>query len=138
MILVIRIKGMVKNRKVVDETLFRLRLRRKYSCTIVKDTKEIQGMLKKVKQMIAYGPASDKTLTELIETRGQPIDKKKQINAKEAAAGILKGDKFEDHNLKPFFRLHPPRKGINTKENFPKGALGNHGDKIDALIRRML
>ena len=39
-----------------------------------------------------------------------------------------------------FFRLHPPRKGIDSKKGFGvgKGVLGNHGDKINELIGRML
>ena len=45
---------------------------------------------------------------------------------------------MSEFNIKPFFRLPPPRGGINSKERFPKGVLGNHREKINELIRRML
>jgi hypothetical protein len=40
--------------------------------------------------------------------------------------------------IKPFFRLHPPRKGINSKIQYPKGVLGNNKEDINKLIERML
>ncbi len=42
-------------------------------------------------------------------------------------------------NLKPIFRLHPPRKGYEgIKRSFTEGgALGYRGEKINQLIRRM-
>ena len=41
-------------------------------------------------------------------------------------------------DLKPFFRLHPPRGGIKSKIHFPKGVLGNNKEKINDLVERML
>jgi len=40
--------------------------------------------------------------------------------------------------IKPYFRLHPPRKGIKSKLHYPKGVLGNHGEEINKLLERML
>jgi len=118
MIAVIRIKGMVKINKKIEETLFRLRLRRKYACVVLKETKENLGMVKKVKDFVAYGEIDDATYKKLVEKRGKKIDGK----------------------LKPFFRLHPPRRGIESKKHFGvgKGVLGNHGKEINKLIMRML
>jgi len=138
MIAVIRISGMVKNSKSVTNTLDRLRLRRKYACVLVDDNKKMKGMLKKVRNNAAYGNIDDKTLIELIKERGQLIDKKKKINAKKISEEIMKNKSMKDLEIKPFFRLHPARKGINTKQHFPKGVLGDHKDKINDLIRRML
>jgi len=43
-----------------------------------------------------------------------------------------------DGELKPFFRLHPPRGGLkNSKEPFPKGVLG-YNKEINELVERML
>ena len=138
MIVVIRISGMVKMPKDVSNTLDRLRLRRKYACVLVDDNKKMKGMLKRVRNNVAYGNIDDKTLIELIEERGQLIDKKKKINAKKISEEIMKNKNMKDLEIKPFFRLHPARKGINTKQHFPKGVLGDHKDKINDLIRRML
>lgn len=140
MLAVIRIHGMVKIKKKVEETLHRMRLRRKYSCVVLNPTKEQLGMLKKLRDFVAFGEIDDKTLKELIEKRGQLINKSKKIDAKKIIEEIKKGNKYEELNLKPFFRLHPPRKGIESKKHFGvgKGVLGDNKNKINDLIRRML
>ena len=122
----------------VGETLSRLRMRRKYSCVVLNPNKVQEGMIKKVKDLVAFGTISKDTLEKLIEKRGQPIDKKKKVDAKRVVEELEKGKDFSDVGLKPFFRLHPPRKGINSKLHFPKGVLGNNGSKINDLVLRML
>ena len=140
MICIIRIKGRVGINEKVNETLDRLRLKRKYACVVVQEKKEIMGMVKKVKDFVAFGKISGEVLEKLIEKRGKPLDKGKKINPKAAAEILENGKSPEEVNLKPFFRLHPPRKGIESKKHFGvgKGVLGNHGDKINELILRML
>jgi len=138
MICAIRIKGQVGLNRNIKETFDRLRMMRKYSCVVLKPTKENLGMIKKVNNMIAFGEIDGKTFEELLEKRGQPIDKSKKIDVKKAVEELEKGKKYEELNLKPFFRLHPARKGINTKFHFPEGVLGNNKEKINDLVRRML
>ena len=139
MICVIRIRGEVGVKRDVEETLNRLRLKKKYSCVVFNKPREEQlGMIKKVKDFTAFGEISNELFEKLIEKRGQPVDKSKKINAKEAVKEIEKGKKYEELNMKPFFRLHPPRGGIKSKESFPKGVLGNHKEKINELLERML
>jgi large subunit ribosomal protein L30 len=116
-ICVIRIHGQVGLNKKVKETLDRLRLRKKYSCIVIDPTKEQEGMIKKVKDFVAFGEIDEETYKKLKEKRGRKD---------------VKG------NLKPFFRLHPPRKGIKSKLHFPKGVLGNNKEKINELVERML
>ncbi|MBU4070266.1 MAG: uL30 family ribosomal protein [Nanoarchaeota archaeon] len=135
---IIRISGQVGLRKIIVETLNRLRLQRKYACIVINPSKDQLGMIKKVENFVAFGEINKETFEKLIEKRGQLIDKKKKINAKECAEKIEKGKKYQELNLKPFFRLHPPRKGIDTKKHFPKGVLGNHKNKINELVERML
>lgn len=141
MICVIRIKGMVGVKKPLIETLHRLRLRRKYSCVVFSNpTKEQLGMIKKIKDFVAFGEINEETFKELIELRGQLIEKDKKIDAKKIIEELKKGKKYEELNLKPFFRLHPPRKGIDSKKHFgiKKGVLGNNKEKINDLVKRML
>jgi len=138
MIAIIRISGQIDVVKDIKETLSRLRLRKKFVCVVIDERKEILGMLMKVRNFVAYGKINDKTLEELIKKRGKAEDKKKKIDAKEASEMILKNRSFEGTGLKPFFRLHPPRGGFDSKKHFPRGVLGNHGDKINELIIRML
>ena len=141
MIAIIRIKGLVDISKNIEATLERLRLKRKYSCVIVRENPEILGMLKKVENFVAYGKIDSRLLEELVEKRGKLVEKKKKTDKKKAAEEFLSSKtekKLQDFNIKPFFRLHPPRGGIKSKLHYPKGVLGNHHDKISELIRRML
>tara|TARA_Y100000034_G_scaffold124473_1_gene172690 strand:- start:725 stop:1141 length:417 start_codon:yes stop_codon:yes gene_type:complete len=138
MICVIRIKGRVGLKKEINETLNRLRLRRKYTCVVLNGKKEYLGMIKKVENFVAFGEISDETFEKLVEKRGQLINKNKKIDSKKVIEELKKGKKYEELNLKPFFRLHPPRKGIKSKLNFPKGVLGNNKNKINDLVERML
>jgi large subunit ribosomal protein L30 len=119
MIALIRIKGRVGLSKEINETLDRLRMRKKYTCVVIKGSSEENGMIEKLRDFIAYGEIKDDTYKQLVSKRGK---------------------KGKDGKLKPFFRLHPPRKGIDSKKHFgvAKGVLGNNGDKINDLILRML
>ncbi len=133
MIVVIRIRGLVGINKKIENTLYRLRLRRKFSCVVLPEKKEILGMIKKVENFVAYGKIDEETLKELIQKRGKPVENKK-MNVEKIIEEIKKG---KITSIKPFFRLHPPRGGINTKEHYPKGVLGKN-EKICELIKKML
>ena len=115
MICIIRIKGQVKVRGDFIETLKRMNLKKKYTCVVIeKPNAEQLGMLKKIENFVAYGEISPEMYKKLVEARGQ--------------------------KSKTIFRLHPPRKGIDSKLHFgiKKGVLGNHGKEIDKLVERML
>ena len=138
MICIIRISGKVKVDRDIKETLDRLRLGKKYACVVINPNKEQIGMIKKLKDFIAFGNIKNEVFERLINVRGQKIDKKKKIDSKKIIEDLEKGKKYEELNLKPFFRLHPPRGGINSKIHFPKGVLGNNQEKINELVGRML
>ncbi|MEK6906026.1 MAG: uL30 family ribosomal protein [Nanoarchaeota archaeon] len=140
MIAIVRIKGDVKLKSHIKETLHRLRIRRKYSCVVINPTKVNLGMIKKVENFVAFGEIKKDIFEKLIEKRGQLVIKTKKVDSKKAVEELEKGKKYEDLNLKPFFRLHPPRKGIDSKLHFgiKKGVLGNNKEKINDLIERML
>ena len=131
-IAIIRIRGQVKLKNEIAETLHRLRVRKKLVCVVI-DEKDIirMGMLKKVKQYVVYGKIDDALFKELIEKRGElkPEVKKEEVKPK----------KTKD-NIKGFFRLHPPVGGFkkSTKLAVTQGGiLGEHKD-IGKLLRRML
>lgn len=115
MIAIIRIRGEVGLKKEIVETLNRLRLRKKYTCVVIeKPTKEQLGMINKVRDFVAFGEINEETYKKLVEKRKTKI--------------------------KNFFRLHPPRGGIESKKHFGvgKGVLGDNKNKINDLILRML
>ncbi|MFA5258581.1 MAG: uL30 family ribosomal protein [Candidatus Pacearchaeota archaeon] len=147
LIAVVRIDGEVKVKSEIASTLDRLRLRRKYSCVLINsENKGLMGMLWKVRHAVAYGPIENETLVKLLNARAKvikstsPVENSKtaKVNYEEAAKEIITGKKLEDFKLKPFFRLHPPRKGIKSKLQYPKGVLGNNKNDINKLIERML
>jgi large subunit ribosomal protein L30 len=139
MILVIRIAGRVGVQKDVKETLERLRLRKKYCAVIIKPSTENQKLLKKIRNQIAYGDITKETLLELIKKRGRYSDKQKKIDAEKILQELDKKS-LKDTGLKPFFSLHPPRGGIESKKHFGvgKGVLGDNKGKINDLVKRML
>lgn len=127
MIAIIRITGDVKIRQDVRETFQRLGLTRKYSCIVLENpTSEQMGMLNKVRNLVAFGEIDKETFKKLNEARGY----KKKTDSK------TKEEKLKNQ----VFRLHPPRKGIDSKLHFgqKKGVLGNNKEKINELIERML
>jgi len=136
LIAIIRISGMVNVPKDIENSLERLRLKRKYSCVLINPNDSLLGILKKIKYRVSYGEIDKETLIHLIEKRGKSINKEK-INPKKIAEDVLSGKSLKELGLKPFFRLHPPRKGIKSKLQYPKGVLGNNKE-INKLIERML
>lgn len=138
MIIAIRILGLVEIPKKVNETLFRMRLRRKYTAVLLKETEENLKLLKSVRNLVAYGPINPETLKLLIEKRGKPLPSNKgKIDAPKIIEQLDK-KRLLDLGIKPYFRLHPPRGGIDSKIHFPKGVLGDNKEKINDLVRRML
>jgi len=141
MILMIRIVGLTGINEEIENTLYRLRLRRKYACVLLPETAEILGMVKKLENFSAYGKADKEMLKELIIKRGRsPGDKAIKVDAGKIVDELMSGKKkLEDFGIKPFFRLSPPKGGLkSSKKHYPKGVLGNHNDKINDLLRRML
>jgi large subunit ribosomal protein L30 len=124
-IAVIRIRGSIRVKKVVNDTLDMLQLYRRNYCVVLQTTPSILGMLKKVKDYITWGEIDEETLKLLKEKR---LEKGKNKQGKVVE--------------KKFFRLHPPRKGFErkgTKVPFKVGgALGNRGAKINDLLKRMI
>ena len=140
MIAIIRITGKVNTNKKVEETLFRARLRKKYTCVLMEDNEETLKLLKNIRNYVAYGKIDDKTLFELIKARAKIMGntKKKVENPDKIVKELSSGKQLQDLGLKPFFGLHPARGGIDSKLHYPSGVLGDNKEGINKLISRML
>jgi large subunit ribosomal protein L30 len=138
MMLVIRISGQIGLSSAIKTALYRLRLRRKYSAILMRSTPENTKLLKKIRNHISYGSVDKETVEKLIEERGRKKGDKRVKDAKEIVKGLDKKT-LSDLGLKPFFRLHPPKGGIESKKHFGvgKGVLGEN-KKMSDLVRRML
>jgi len=140
MIAIIRITGLVKLNKNMEETLSRLRMRKKYTCVLIKESEENMKMLGNIRNFVAYGKINEETLVQLIKARAKIIGQKgkKVENPEKIAKELIAGKSLMDLGLKPFFGLHPARGGIESKLHYPRGVLGDHKEDINKLIMRML
>jgi large subunit ribosomal protein L30 len=132
-IAIIRVRGEVRLDHELLKTLDMLHLYRKNYCSVIQGTPVTIGMIAKVKDYVTYGNIDDETYNLLVEKRGEEYQghvEKKNLPKKDGK------------DLKPYFRLCPPRGGFERKgvkiPFISGGALGNRGDKINALIRRMI
>ena len=149
----IRIRGAHgMNRKIMN-TLNLLNLPKVNHATIVRTTPSIRGMIQKVKDYIAYGPISEESIYNLLNKRALLMGQKPLTDdhvrfatvyesvkdlSKAIHDGKIKIQEIKD--LKPVFRLHPPRGGYpgSIKKSYQAGgALGNLGDKINIYLKKM-
>lgn len=141
-IAVLRIRGRRKIAPRIKKTLELLRLERPNHCVLVEDTPQNKGMLRHVKDYVAYGPVDEDTIYSLLYKRGRKGANMlrttlKENEMKKAAKEIFGGKKTLDF-ANPVFRLNPPSKGFkNIKSSFPSGDLGKRED-MKPLLRRMM
>ena len=110
---VVRIAGQVKNLGSENETMNRLKHRKKFSAIFVEEDDAVRmGMVRSVDKKVAYGKVSEEFVKELNEKRP-------------AKNGV--------------YFLHPARGGFKKSSRLPtpKGILGKHDDFVK-LVGRML
>ncbi len=153
MLAVVRIRGEVKLRRELRETLEILGLYRLHQLILRPKNNSMEFMLKKVEPYITYGEIDAATLAELLEKRGrlqgerhldQAFLKKNGSDSFQALAKKMLEKKVSPQELgiKKVFRLHAPRKGFERpgiKKMFSVGgAAGYRGAKINELVQRMV
>ena len=152
-LLVVRIRGTVNVPYWAMTTLKNLYLNKKFSATLVPETLNYLGMLRKVNQWVAWSKADSDIIRILIEKRGKKKsptlesmdENKSKTNYKDTdeLIDVIVNDKikFSDQdNIKPWFSLNPPKGGFkkNTKKQFSDGGiLGNNKDLVE-IVKRMV
>jgi len=154
----VRIRGTVNVNGKISDTLDMLHLKHPNHATIIPKTDSYMGMVKKIKDYVAYGDIDAATLADLIRARGKivgdrPVDDafvktatdNKYATIDAFAAAVTSGSatlKDLGDDAKPLFRLSPPRGGHDgsTKRHKTnrRGELGYWGADINELIRRMM
>jgi large subunit ribosomal protein L30 len=151
-LLAIRIRGGVSCTRRVDDTLRMLRVDRNNYATILDDRPDYQGMLQKAKDYVTWGEPDAETIRIVLERRGEAPGNVRLTEEYLKGLGLggfaelaeklhsceLDINKLE--GVKPFFRLHPPKKGFRNTVKKPynnKGELGYRGEAINELARRM-
>jgi large subunit ribosomal protein L30 len=152
-ILAIRIRGGVNASMRVEDTLKMLRLDKNMASTLLDDRPSYMGMLQHAKDYLTWGEPTIETIQLLLNKRGKqagnnPINEdtlqELGFESLNALAKALHSTEVEFHKLKgikPFFRLHPPKKGFKRSVKRPyksKGELGDRGEKINQLAKRMV
>ncbi|MCL2114904.1 MAG: 50S ribosomal protein L30 [Methanobrevibacter sp.] len=154
MFLVIRVRGTTGVNRDIADTLKMLRLHRINHAVLVEDNPNYKGMLQKAKDYITWGEVNNETLSEIISKRGEFIggirvtdeilaeltENSGYSSVEELANSLINGNvKAIDIDMKPVFRLHPPRKGyegirLSINEG---GSLGYRGKLINDLASKM-
>jgi large subunit ribosomal protein L30 len=152
-ILVVRLRGTVNVPYWAVTTLKNLYLNKKFSATLVPETSEYLGMLRKINQWVAWSKADREIVKTLIESRAKNKNPRsdslsKAGNSKDYSGidelvEVLVNDKIkfsEQNNLKPWFRLNPPKGGFkkSTKRQFSDGGtLGSNKDLLE-IVKKMI
>lgn len=151
MFFVVRVRGTTGVKKGISDTLKMLRLTRINHGVLVEDTPSLDGMLQKAKDYITWGEIDSETLAEIISKRGEFVggirvtdellaENTDYSSCEDLANALIEGNvKENDIDMKPVFRLHPPRKGYESirRSINEGGSLGYRGDSIKDLIKKM-
>jgi large subunit ribosomal protein L30 len=150
---VVRVRGTIKIKPDIKHTLRLLSLTRVNHCVLLEEKPIAKGMLQTTKDYVTWGEIEKDALSKLIKTRGK-LEGDKEItdnyiksstsyDSIEKLSKAIIDNKFnykEIPNVKPIFRLSPPKKGYEgIKRSFVNGgALGYRGKEISKLIEKML
>ncbi len=150
---VVRVRGTVNIKPDTKKTLQLLNLTKVNHCVILEEKPSIKGMLQVVKDYVTWGEIEKNILNNLINSRGKLEGDKKLTDdylksstsygsIDKLSLAIMENKfKYKDiPNVKPIFRLNPPKKGYEgIKRSFVnKGALGYRGKEINKLIEKMI
>lgn len=149
--LVVRIKGTVNIPSWARTTLDNLNLDRRFRATLVPETAESLGMLKKVKEVVAWTKADAGIVKELLEKRGRkdgykPLttaDLPKEFKSIDDLAAAIAENKVamsKIEGIKPWFALSPPKGGFKrkTKQQYSQaGVLGDDKELVE-IVKRMI
>jgi large subunit ribosomal protein L30 len=153
-LLVVRLRGTINVPYWAKTTLKNLYLNKKFSATLVPETSNYLGMLRKINQWVAWSKADSEIVRTLIEKRGKKKNPKsdppqkgskgtEEYKAIDELVDVIINDKIKfsnQNNIKPWFSLSPPKGGFkkNTKKQFSDGGiLGNNKDLLE-IVKKMV
>jgi len=108
-IAIVRVRGKVKVKKVVEDTLRMLRLYNKNYCVIIDNSQTANGMIQKVKDYVTFGEVSDKIFLELVIKRGEIYSGRTQ-DSKGKIKYLRRYFEYDNKKYNKYFRLAPPKK----------------------------
>jgi large subunit ribosomal protein L30 len=149
--LVVRIRGTVNIPHWANNTLDNLNLDKRFRATVIPENPESLGMLRKVKEMVAWTSADATIIKELLEKRGKktgfkPItnsDLPEGYNTIEELASAIADNKIalsKIRSIKPWFALNSPRGGFKrkTKTQYSQDGILGEDKGLTDIVKRML
>ena len=149
--LVVRIRGTVNIPHWANNTLDNLNLDKRFRATVIPENPESLGMLRKVKEMVAWTSADETIIKELLEKRGKktgfkPItnsDLPEGYNTIEELASAIADNKIalsKIRSIKPWFALNSPRGGFKrkTKTQYSQDGILGEDKGLTDIVKRML
>jgi len=122
LIAVVRVRSSMRRTYMIDDVLKRLNLHKQNYCVLIPNTPSNMGIIIKAKDYITWGVATKETV--------------------EALENLKEKHPRKEGEKKKYVRLQPPIKGygrMGIKRTFKRsGALGDRGDKINDLVKRMI
>lgn len=153
-VLAIRVRGQVRVRPQIADTLDKLLLGRLHQARLLKVTPSLSGMITKAKDYITWGEPSEEVIEKLLVKRGRLpgngrltdnyVKKNSKYTTIKALAKAIASGKAtvnDVEGLKPVFRLTPPSKGFKGTKNLGVemgGITGYRGEDINNLALRMI
>ena len=152
-LLVVRMRGTVNVPYWALTTLKNLYLNKRFSATLVPETSNYMGMLRKINQWVAWSKADSDIIRTLIEKRGKKKgsalesgDEKKtkpEYKGIDELVSAIVSDKIkfsEQNNIKPWFSLNPPKGGFkkSTKKQFSDGGILGNNKELLEIVKRMV
>jgi large subunit ribosomal protein L30 len=136
--LVVRIKGTVNIPHWAQTTLDGLNLDKRFRATIVPESPEYLGMLRRVKEVVAWTKADTGIVKELLEKRGRktgykPITKSdipKEYRSIDEFASAIAENKVAISKIEGFKR--------KTKTQYAQGGVLGEDGELAEMVKRMM
>lgn len=149
---VIRVRGVSDIFQEIKATLQMLHLTRNCHATLIDDRPSYLGMLRKAQHYVTWGEISKEGIALLLKKRGRLVGDKELTDKHTQEIGYKSLDDLAEAiykleveygrlpNIKPVFRLHPPKRGFKgkVKRSYASGGVtGYRGEAINDLIKKM-
>lgn len=142
--LVIRLRGTVNVPHWARHTFALLNLERRFNATIVPEREPYIGMLRTVKDYVAWCKVDAGFIKQLLEKRGRYEDVTKLgFSSMDELADALANDDVvlsRLEGIKPWFALAPPRGGFkrSSKHMYSAGGILGENEELLELASRMI
>jgi large subunit ribosomal protein L30 len=152
LLLVVNLHGSINSSAPVRKALNELWVARKFSASVVTDDGPTVGMLRLCKDYVAWCPADEGLLSDLLKKRGMVSSSRDLDQVALKALGFKNHEDLASKMVKdqvrlsavkgvlPYFRLAPPKGGFNVsmrRQSTERGVLGNN-PKLEGIVRRMI